>query len=113
MASPSTRNEFAGREATAAAASGNRLVKSFPLRVMSQYPIVTVALLADQSKCRPPCLLTNINAEAAVMMMVVVMMMMVTMPVRPRDNAVIAVMVVVMMMVMVVILRDLFPALRL
>jgi len=38
MASPSIRNEFAGRAATAAAASGKRLVKSFPLRVINRTP---------------------------------------------------------------------------
>ena len=38
MASPSIKQERPGSAATAAAASGNRLVKSFPLRVISRTP---------------------------------------------------------------------------
>ena len=54
MASPSIKQERPGSAATAAVASGNRLVKSFPLRVISRTP---AASRPKPSSCRhEPCL---------------------------------------------------------
>ena len=51
MASPSIKQERPGSAATAAAASGTRLVKSFPLRVISRTPAPSRRAMIRNPSC--------------------------------------------------------------